>query len=97
MPLTREEVLHIAVLARLELDEEEIERYTWELNRILEHVERLKELDTEGVEPTSHVVPLINVWREDEPGQPHSRDELLANAPDAVNGYFRVPRVVEES
>ncbi|MCS7223399.1 MAG: Asp-tRNA(Asn)/Glu-tRNA(Gln) amidotransferase subunit GatC [Armatimonadetes bacterium] len=97
MPLTREEVLHIALLARLELDEEEIERYTWELNRILEHIEKLKELDIEGVEPTSHILPLSNVFREDEPTEPYPREDLLANAPDAVNGYFRVPRVVEES
>jgi len=63
MPLSREEVLHVALLARLELSEEEIERYTWELNRVLEHIEKLKELDTEGVEPTSHAVPLSNVFR----------------------------------
>jgi len=97
MPLSREEVLHVALLARLELSEEEIERYTWELNRVLEHIEKLKELDTEGVEPTSHAVPLSNVFRPDEPGEPLPREEVLMNAPDAVDGYFRVPRVVEES
>ncbi|MFA0753658.1 MAG: hypothetical protein IMHGJWDQ_001437, partial [Candidatus Fervidibacter sp.] len=97
MPLSREEVLHVALLARLELDEAEIERYTWELNRILEHIEKLKELDTEGVEPTSHAVPLFNVFRPDEPREPMPREEVLMNAPDAVDGYFRVPRVVEES
>ncbi|GBC98177.1 Glutamyl-tRNA(Gln) amidotransferase subunit C [bacterium HR17] len=97
MPLSRDEVLHVALLARLELDAEEIERYTWELNRILEHIEKLSELDTEGVEPTSHAVPLANVFRPDEPGTPLPREEVLMNAPDAVDGYFRVPRVVEES
>ncbi len=97
MPLSREEVLHVALLARLELSEEEIERYTWELNRVLEHIEKLKELDVEGVEPTSHVVPLSNVFRPDEPGEPMPREEVLMNAPDTVDGYFRVPRVVEES
>lgn len=96
MPLSREEVLHVALLARLELSEEEIERYTWELNRVLEHIEKLKELDIEGVEPTSHVVPLYNVFRSDEPGDPLPREEVLMNAPDAIDGYFRVPRVVEE-
>lgn len=97
MPLSREEVMHVALLARLELSEEEIERYTWELNRVLEHIEKLEELDIEGVEPTSHAVPLSNVFRPDEPGEPLLRDEVLKNAPDAVDGYFRVPRVVEES
>ncbi|MGQ9461768.1 MAG: Asp-tRNA(Asn)/Glu-tRNA(Gln) amidotransferase subunit GatC [Candidatus Fervidibacter sp.] len=97
MPLSREEVMHVALLARLELSEEEIERYTWELNRVLEHIEKLKELDIEGVEPTSHAVPLSNVFRPDEPGEPLPREEVLKNAPDAVDGYFRVPRVVEES
>lgn len=97
MLLSRDEVLHVALLARLDLDEEEIERYTWELNRILEHIEKLSELDTEGVEPTSHAVPLHNVLRPDEYGKPFSREEVLSNAPDKVGGYFRVPRVVEES
>lgn len=97
MPLSREEVMHVALLARLELSEEEIERYTWELNRVLEHIEKLKELDIEGVEPTSHAVPLSNVFRPDEPGEPLPREEALMNAPDEVDGYFRVPRVVEES
>lgn len=97
MPLSREEVMHVALLARLELSEEEIERYTWELNRVLEHIEKLKELDIEGVEPTSHAVPLSSVFRPDEPGEPLPREEVLMNAPDSVDGYFRVPRVVEES
>ncbi|MCS7192871.1 MAG: Asp-tRNA(Asn)/Glu-tRNA(Gln) amidotransferase subunit GatC [Armatimonadetes bacterium] len=97
MPLSREEVLHVALLARLELSEEDIERYTWELNRVLEHIEKLKELDVEGVEPTSHAVPLSNVFRPDEPGKPMLREEVLMNAPDAIDGYFRVPRVVEET
>ena len=85
MPLSREEVMHVALLARLELSEEEIERYTWELNRVLEHIEKLKEL------------PLSSVFRPDEPGEPLPREEVLMNAPDSVDGYFRVPRVVEES
>lgn len=97
MPLSREEVMHVALLARLELSEEEIERYTWELNRVLEHIEKLKELDIEGVEPTSHAVPLSNVFRPDEPGEPLPIEEVLMNAPDSVDGYFRVPRVFEES
>ncbi|MCS7264932.1 MAG: Asp-tRNA(Asn)/Glu-tRNA(Gln) amidotransferase subunit GatC [Armatimonadetes bacterium] len=97
MPLSREEVLHVALLARLELSEEEIERYAWELNRVLEHIEKLKELDVEGVEPTSHAVPLSNVFRPDKPSEPMPKEEVLMNAPDAVDGYFRVPRVVEET
>lgn len=97
MPLRREEVLHVALLGRLELSEGEIERYTWELNRVLEAVEKLKEVDLEGVEPTSHAVPLQNIFRPDEVRSPLPREEVLANAPDPLDGYFRVPRVVEES
>lgn len=97
MRLSREDVLHIAWLARLELDESEVERFTWELNQILEHMEKLRELDVTDVEPTSHVIPMTNVFREDVVKQPLSRDEVLSNAPDATEETFRVPRIVEES
>jgi len=95
MPLSREEVEHVALLARLHLSEEEIERHTHHLNRILEAFRTLQELDTEEVEPTSHVLPMSNVFRPDEvwPGLP--REEALANAPDHDGAFFRVPRVVE--
>lgn len=96
MRLSREQVEHVALLARLELSEEEKERYTHELNQILEHFEALQKLDTENVPPTSHAIPMTNVLREDEPRPSLPREEVLQNAPDPAEGCFRVPRVVEE-
>jgi aspartyl-tRNA(Asn)/glutamyl-tRNA(Gln) amidotransferase subunit C len=95
MKLTSEEVDHIALLARLELSPAERERAAEELSQILDHFEQLKVLDTEGVEPTSHVMPVVNVLRKDEsrPGLP--RDVALQNAPEQAGGMFQVPRVVE--
>ncbi len=93
--LSREEVLHIAHLARLELTEEEIEEYRKQLSAILDYFERLKEVDTEGIPPTASVLPPRTVLREDEPQQGLSREELLANAPDVEDGQFRVPPVLD--
>ncbi len=95
MMLSREEVLHIAHLARLELTEEEIEEYRKQLSAILDYFERLKEVDTEGIPPTASVLPPRTVLREDEPQQGLSREELLANAPDVEDGQFRVPPVLD--
>jgi aspartyl-tRNA(Asn)/glutamyl-tRNA(Gln) amidotransferase subunit C len=89
--IDREQVLHIARLARLRLDDEEVERMASELSGILEHVEAIGELDLEGVEPTTHVVTLENVLRADEPQPSLSRDRALAGAPDPASGSFRVP------
>ena len=89
--IDREQVLHVARLARLALSEEEIQRMSGELPAILEHVERMNELDLEGVEPTSHVVALENVMREDEPRPSWDRDRILEGAPDPSDGAFRVP------
>jgi aspartyl-tRNA(Asn)/glutamyl-tRNA(Gln) amidotransferase subunit C len=89
--IDREQVLHVARLARLELADEEIERMAGELSGILEHVERMNEVDLEGVEPTSHVVQLENVFRADEPRPSWSREEILEPAPDPAGGAFRVP------
>ncbi len=94
--ITREEVLHVAGLARLALNEDEIQRLQYELGRILDHFQKLQELDTENVPITSHVLPMTNVFREDKPGPSLPRDEVLANAPDQVEGFFRVPRIIEE-
>ncbi len=96
MKLDREQVEHVARLARLELTDDEAQRYAHQLSDILTHMETLAELDTAGVEPTSHVLPLGNVMREDEPGESLSLEEALANAPDVDRGCFRVPRIVEE-
>lgn len=95
MPVTKEDVEKVAVLARLSFSEEEKEQLTAQLNRILEYMEQLNRLDTEEVEPTSHVLPIKNVFREDVVVPPLPRDALLANAPRRSMGYFRVPRVIE--
>jgi aspartyl-tRNA(Asn)/glutamyl-tRNA(Gln) amidotransferase subunit C len=89
--ISREQVLHVARLARLCLSEEEVERMAGELSGILEHVDRMGKLDLEGVQPTSHVVELENVLRADEPWQSLPRDVALAPAPEPVDGAFRVP------
>ena len=89
--IDRDQVLHVARLARLELTEDELERMAGELSTILDHVERMNELELEGVEPTSHVVQLENVLRPDEPRPSWPRDEILEPAPDPAEGAFRVP------
>ena len=89
--IDRDQVLHVARLARLRLSDEELERMPAELSKILEHVERMDELDLEGVEPTSHVVELQNVLREDVPRPSLPRQRALQGAPDVADGGFRVP------
>ena len=89
--INREQVLHVARLARLELTDEEVERMSGELTTILDHVERMSELELDGVEPTSHVVALENVLRADEPRPSWPREQVLEPAPDSAEGAFRVP------
>ena len=89
--IDRDQVLHVARLARLRLSDEELERMPAELSNILEHVERMNKLDLDGVEPTSHVVELQNVLREDEPRPSLPREKALQGAPDVADGGFRVP------
>ena len=89
--IDREQVLHVARLARLELSDGEVERMASELSGILEHVERFSALDLEGTEPTSHVVELENVLRPDEPRPSWPRERVLEQAPDTSDGAFRVP------
>jgi aspartyl-tRNA(Asn)/glutamyl-tRNA(Gln) amidotransferase subunit C len=89
--IDREQVLHVAKLARLRLSDEEVERMAGELSGILEHVDRIGNLDLEGVEPTSHVVALENVLRPDEPRPSWPREAILAPAPEPQDGAFRVP------
>jgi aspartyl-tRNA(Asn)/glutamyl-tRNA(Gln) amidotransferase subunit C len=95
MRLTPEEVEHVALLGRLRLTEEERARFTTQLNSILGHFEQLKEIDTTGVPPMSHAVPMSNVLREDVSQPSLSPEEALQNAPDQDRGCFRVPRVIE--
>jgi aspartyl-tRNA(Asn)/glutamyl-tRNA(Gln) amidotransferase subunit C len=94
--IERKDVEHVARLARLALADAEIERMREQLNGILAYIEKLNELDTEGVEPTAHAVPLLNVMRDDEVGPCLPRDEALANAPDRAGEFFRVPRIIED-
>jgi aspartyl-tRNA(Asn)/glutamyl-tRNA(Gln) amidotransferase subunit C len=89
--IERGQVLHVARLARLRLSEEEVEQMVGELSGILEHVDRIGNLDLEGVEPTSHVVALENVLRADEPWQSLPRDVALEQAPEPRDGAFRAP------
>lgn len=89
--IDRDQVIHVARLARLRLSEEEIERMAPELSKILGHVETMNKLDLDGVEPTSHVVDLVNVLREDVPRPSLPRDKALEQAPDPAPGGFRVP------
>ena len=91
MTISREEVLHVARLARLELSDAEVERFAEQLSAILEAVGKVGELDLSGVEPTAHPLDLSNVWAEDEPRPSLSVDEALANAPDREGDSFRVP------
>ena len=94
--ISREDVLHVARLARLALSDEEVERMRQELDGILGYIDKLRTLNTEGVEPTSHAVPLTNVMRDDEPQPSYPRDEMLKNAPDRAGELFRVPRIIED-
>jgi aspartyl-tRNA(Asn)/glutamyl-tRNA(Gln) amidotransferase subunit C len=95
--ITRSDVEHVARLARLALSDEEIERFTGQLEVILEHAADVSALDTEGVPPTAHPLPLVNVLRSDEPQPGVSRDDVLAMAPDAHDGRFRVPRILGQA
>jgi len=95
MKIKPEEIEYIASLSRLKLAEEEREMYAVHLSQILEHAERLNELNTDGVEPTAHVLPVHNVFREDEVRPSLEREILLANAPDVENGCFKVPKIEE--
>jgi len=89
--IDREQVLHVARLARLELSEDEVRRMTTEMSKILGHIEKIGELDLEGVPPTSHVVEVTGALRPDTPRPSLPRDVAFANAPDVADDGFRVP------
>jgi aspartyl-tRNA(Asn)/glutamyl-tRNA(Gln) amidotransferase subunit C len=91
--ITRDDVLHVARLARLELSDEEVERFGGQLSAILDAVGKVSELDLDDVPPTSHPLDLVNVFGEDVPRPCLSREEALANAPDPEDGFFGVPPV----
>ena len=90
------DVEHVARLARLELSEADKERMRRELSNILGYIDKLRALEIEGVEPTSHAVPMTNVMREDASRPSFPQSDMLANAPDRTGEFFRVPRIIEE-
>jgi len=94
--ISRADVEHVARLARLSLDEAELERMRVQLSSILQYIDKLSALDTDAVEPTAHAVPLVNVMREDEVEPCFPREAMLANAPDRSGEFFRVPRIIED-
>ena len=94
--LTSGQVAHVARLARLDLTDEEVDVYTHQLRDVLEYANVVAALDTGGVPPTAHPLPLTNELREDEPRPGLDRDEVLAMAPEAEDGRFRVPRIMAE-
>ena len=94
--ISRDDVAHVARLARLALTDAELERMREQLNAILAHIDALRAVDTTGVEPTSHAVPQFDVMRDDEPRPCFPREDMLANAPDRAGDFFRVPRIIEE-
>jgi aspartyl-tRNA(Asn)/glutamyl-tRNA(Gln) amidotransferase subunit C len=95
MKISRDEVKHVANLARLRFDEGELEKFTDQLNAILTYIDKLNELDTSEVEPTYHVLDLVNVFREDQVQPSLPREAALANAPERADGFFQVPRIIE--
>lgn len=95
MKISKQEVLHVAHLARLELDPEAIEKMAEQIGTILEYINSLKQVDTEGVPPTSHAIALTNAFREDRFGEHLAPERSLANAPEAEEGAFIVPKVIE--
>ena len=95
MTIGKKEVEYVAHLARLCLSEEEKERFTNQLDHILEYIRQLNQLDTENIPPTSHVLALENVWREDEVKPSLPLPEVLANAPRADEEFFLVPKIID--
>jgi aspartyl-tRNA(Asn)/glutamyl-tRNA(Gln) amidotransferase subunit C len=97
MSLTRDQVRHVAMLARLGLEPGDEEFYAEQLSGILAHIDRLQEVNTEDIPPTAQVVEIVNPLREDVPRPCLTQEEVLSNAPAAVGGFFRVPAIQEEA
>jgi aspartyl-tRNA(Asn)/glutamyl-tRNA(Gln) amidotransferase subunit C len=95
MKITRDQVMYVAQLARLSLPEEQIEMYQAQLDQILDYIDRLNQVDTTDVKPTSHVIPITNVFREDQVKESLPVEEVLANAPQKESLSFCVPKVIE--
>ncbi|TMK23372.1 MAG: Asp-tRNA(Asn)/Glu-tRNA(Gln) amidotransferase subunit GatC [Actinobacteria bacterium] len=97
MKLSREEVMHVARLARLAMTDEEVDRFGAQLSAILDHAARVSEVAADDVPPTSHALPLSNVFREDVVGECLSQEKALSTAPETEDGRFKVPRIIEEA
>jgi aspartyl-tRNA(Asn)/glutamyl-tRNA(Gln) amidotransferase subunit C len=96
MALSQDDVRHVATLARLALNDDETARFGRQLSQILDYIQTLNELDTSRIEPTAHVVPMANVWRDDEVEPSPGREAVLGNAPDRTEEFFRVPKIIAE-
>lgn len=96
MKISREAVQYVAGLARLDLSEEETERFTLQLNTVLSYMDKLNELDTSSVECMSHVIDVFNAFRRDMTEESFSQDVTLLNAPEKENGFFKVPKIIED-
>jgi len=94
--ISNDDVRYVARLARLDLPEEEMERFTVQLNTILSYMDKLNELDTSNVEPMSHVIDVCNAFRADTVAESFPQDVALMNAPEAQRGFFKVPKIIEE-
>ena len=95
MKLNRKDVEHVALLSRLELSEQELDKFTGQLDAILEYIDVLNQVDTSAVEPMAHVLEIRNVMRSDEVQPSLPREAALQNAPEAEDGFFKVPKIVE--
>ncbi len=95
MSISNEEVTYVSKLARLRFNEEETNKMAEELGSVLDYVATLNEVDTKDIQPTEHILPVSNVFRDDVVGTPLSNDVALSNAPDQENGCFKVPRVLD--
>lgn len=91
--ISTDDVKHVAKLARLELTEEEIDKYSKQLGSILKYVEQMNEVDTTGIEPMPHAIPVYNVMRKDIVKYEQTKEEMMANAPFEEDGFFRVPKI----
>lgn len=96
MSISREEVEHVAQLARLELTPDEVERFREQLSAVLERATRIQSLDLDDLPPTAHPIELRNVWREDVSRRPEAPDAILENAPEREGNFFRVPKILED-
>jgi aspartyl-tRNA(Asn)/glutamyl-tRNA(Gln) amidotransferase subunit C len=96
MQLSREEVLHVARLARLAFTDEEVDRFAAQLSAILDHAARVSEAAADDVPPTSHALPIANVFRDDLVGECLPQEKALSTAPEVEGGRFKVPRIIEE-